>query len=134
MKLWKPDPSDPDFDLTPMIDVVFLLIAFFMMLISFISQELIQLELPIAEEAKVPEEKRNRQFVSVQEDGTLYFGAFEVTQTQLTQKLRAAKQANPELKVYLRAAAKVPHRHVNKVMEACGEAGIRDLIFGTKQS
>ncbi|MAW20509.1 MAG: biopolymer transporter ExbD, partial [Puniceicoccaceae bacterium] len=39
-----------------MIDVVFLLIAFFMTLISFISAELVELELPEAVEASIPEE------------------------------------------------------------------------------
>ena len=43
MAMWTPDEQDPEFELTPMIDVVFLLIAFFMTLISFISSELVEL-------------------------------------------------------------------------------------------
>ncbi len=61
MKAWTPEEADPEFEMTPMIDVVFLLIAIFMTLISFISSELIKLEVPEAEEATIPEEPGERQ-------------------------------------------------------------------------
>ena len=56
MKTWKPAENDGAFELTPMIDVVFLLITFFMTVTSFASAELIQVAMPIAPQAKVPEE------------------------------------------------------------------------------
>ena len=72
MKIWSPDEADPEFELTRMIDVVFLLIAFFMTLMSFISAELIKLELPTAEEASIPEDPGDRQYISVTTSGELY--------------------------------------------------------------
>ena len=57
MKTWSPEEVDPEFELTPMIDIVFLLIAFFMTLISFISAELIDLKLPDANQSSIPEEQ-----------------------------------------------------------------------------
>lgn len=133
MKMWAPDDVDPEFELTPMIDVVFLLIAFFMTLMSFISAELIKLELPSAEEASIPEEPGERQYISVDTEGKLYFGSSETTLEALPNQLRAMKQEIPSVQLYLRADATTQHRFVNEVMGACAQAGIFDLIFATNK-
>ena len=131
MAMWTPDETAAEFELTPMIDVVFLLIAFFMTLISFISAELVQLELPEAEQATVPEEPGERQYISIDEAGELYFGAKPITEQGLTRQLTAMKEELPRLKVFLRADSNTPHRYVNRVMEATAKAGIFDLIFAS---
>lgn len=131
MAIWTPEDVDPEFELTPMIDVVFLLIAFFMTLISFISSELIDLELPEAEKATVPEEPGERQYISVDRDGQLYLGASPITAEALTTQLSERKEELPQLKVFLRADADTAHRYVNRVMDATAKAGIFDLIFAS---
>lgn len=133
MKIWSPDEVDPEFELTPMIDVVFLLIAFFMTLMSFISAELIQLELPTAEQASIPEDPGDRQYLSVTTGGDLYLGASQVDFDALTGVLASLKQRSPNLKLYLRADGTAQHRYVNKVMDSCAKAGIYDLIFASSQ-
>ncbi len=129
--MWTPDEQDPEFELTPMIDVVFLLIAFFMTLISFISSELIELELPEAEQATIPEEPGERQYISVDLSGQIYLGAVPISEEALTNQLAAIRADLPQLKVFLRADSNVAHRHVNTVMEATAKAGIFDLIFAS---
>lgn len=131
--MWTPDEQDPEFELTPMIDVVFLLIAFFMTLISFISSELVELELPEAEKATIPEEPGERQYISINASGELYFGALPITEEALTLRLSQLKTDIPTLKVFLRADAHTPHRYVNSVMEATAKAGIFDLIFASSK-
>ena len=133
MKAWTPEEADPEFEMTPMIDVVFLLIAFFMTLISFISSELIKLELPEAEEATIPEDPGERQYISIDEEGQSYWGAKPISYEALPIALEKARQRNPRLKVYLRADAKSAHRHVNKVMNACARAQIFDVIFANNK-
>ena len=114
-----------------MIDVVFLLIAFFMTLISFISAELVELELPEAVEASIPEEPGDRQYISIDREGQIYFGASAITEEALTAQLVALKAELPRLKVFLRADSNTAHRHVNSVMKATAKAGIFDLIFAS---
>jgi len=133
MKAWTPEEVDPEFDLTPMIDVVFLLIAFFMTLISFISSELIKLELPEAEQAAVPEDPIDRQYISIDNEGQSYWGSRPITYESIPLELEKARQRNPRLKVYLRADAKTSHRHVNKVMGACAKAQIFNIIFANSK-
>ena len=133
MKTWTPEEVDPEFELTPMIDVVFLLIAFFMTLISFISAELIELKLPEAKQATIPEDPGERQYISVDLAGDAYFGAYPISYEALPNALIAAREAQPSVKIYLRADAETPHRHVNRVMEACATAGVFDLIFASNK-
>lgn len=133
MKMWTPEEADPEFELTPMIDVVFLLIAFFMTLMSFISAELITLELPTAEQASIPEEQGERQYISITRDGALYLGPNEVGYDALAGELTRLRQTIPGLKLYLRADSATTHGHVNKVMDSCAKAGIFDLIFASSQ-
>ena len=61
--------------MTPMIDIVFLLITFFMTVTSYANAELVQVVMPIAPEAKVPEDVGDRQFISIAENGTYFLGA-----------------------------------------------------------
>lgn len=131
MAMWTPEDVDPEFELTPMIDVVFLLIAFFMTLISFISSELVELELPEAEQATIPEEPGDRQYISVTANGDIFFGATPITEEALTAQLLVLKDSYPAMQVFLRADSNTAHRHVNKVMEATAKAGIFDLIFAS---
>ncbi len=134
MKTWSPEEVDPEFELTPMIDIVFLLIAFFMTLISFISAELIELKLPDANQSSIPEEQGERQYISVDINGQAYFGSTPISYEALPEALAAGRTAQPTLKVFLRADANTAHRHVNRVMEACAEAGIFDLIFASNKN
>lgn len=133
MKTWAPDEVDPDFELTPMIDIVFLLIAFFMTLISFVSAELIELTLPDANQASVAEEPGDRQYISLDIEGQAYFGSTPISFEALPDALSARRAQYPALKVFLRADANTHHRHVNRVMEACAKAGIFDLIFASNK-
>jgi biopolymer transport protein ExbD len=134
MKTWSPEEVDPEFELTPMIDIVFLLIAFFMTLISFISAELIELKLPDANQSSIPEEPGERQYISVDISGQAYLGSTPISYEALPQALATERAAQPRLKVFLRADANTAHRHVNRVMEACAEAGIFDLIFASNKN
>ena len=116
-----------------MIDIVFLLIAFFMTLISFVSAELVELTLPDANQASIAEEPGDRQYISVDSQGQAYFGATPISYEALSNSLAAQRAVYPALKVFLRADANTPHRHVNRVMEACAQAGIFDLIFASNK-
>ena len=133
MKAWTPEETDPEFEMTPMIDVVFLLIAFFMTLISFISSELIKIELPEAEQATIPEEPGERQYISIDAEGQAHWGAKPISYEAIPLELEKLRQRHPKVKVYLRADAKTPHSHVNKVMSACARAKIFDVIFANNK-
>ena len=131
MKTWKPAENDGAFELTPMIDVVFLLITFFMTVTSYANAELIQVVMPIAPEAKVPEEVGDRQFISIAENGTYFLGAFksDLDQIEIALKIRNSKKGFKG--AYIRADAHTPHKYVNDLLKRCADAGVYNILFGT---
>lgn len=133
MKTWTVSQTDEGFELTPMIDVVFLLIAFFMMITSEITDENIKIDVPIAEEALVPDERGARQNISINEEGQIFFGARQMAPDELAGAIQRTLQINPDTRIYLRADAAAAHRHVQDVMRATANAGIYSVIFASNQ-
>ena len=131
MKTWKPAEGDGEFNLTPMIDVVFLLITFFMTVTSYASAELVQVVMPIAAEAKVPDDVGDRQFLTVSENGTYFLGAFSSDLPTIKDALMARNQREGFKGAYIRADANTPHKYVNDLMKTCAEAGVYNIRFGT---
>ncbi len=117
--------------MTPMIDVVFLLITFFMTVTSYASAELIQVAMPIAPQAKVPDDVGDRQFLSIAENGTYFLGAFKSDLPAIKDALLARNQREGFKGAYIRADANTPHKYVNDLMKTCAEAGVYNILFGT---
>lgn len=122
------------FDLTPMIDVVFLLIVFFMTVASALTTNKLDLNLAVAKEAAIPKEIKNRFTVSISDEGTFFFGLQELSEAELSKKIAAVAANNSNIKIVLRAGRMAEHQHVNKLLTVCAQNGINDLIFATYQS
>lgn len=133
----KPRPAEETSDLpdlTPMIDIVFLLIVFFMTVANMQARQRVPIEVPIADEAVVPEDRSTRVTVSLKADGTLYYGAEPIPMETLAGRVAQSKAEVPRLKVYVRADAKVPFKEVREVFAAAAEGGVPNVIFATYQS
>ncbi len=128
------DESNDLPDLTPMIDIVFLLIVFFMTVANLQVRELVPIEVPIAENAVVPEERGTRITITLGEDGGLWFGPHPIALEELADYVARNKAASPGLKINLRADAKVAFKEVRKVFEASAEGGVPNIVFATYQS
>jgi len=131
MKTWKPAEGDGGFEMTSMIDIVFLLITFFMTVTSYANAELIQVAMPLAPEAKVPDDVGDRQFISIAENGTYFLGAFKSDLDAIEAAL-AKRNENEGFKgAYIRADAHTPHKYVNDLLKRCAQAGVYNILFGT---
>ena len=133
-KGYKVPQEGEGFDLTPMIDVVFLLIVFFMTVASALTSNKVDLNLAVADEAAIPKEIKDRFTVSVDAAGKFYFGVEELTEQQLSDKMANVAANNRNIKIVLRAGRMAEHQHVNKVLSVCAQNGINDIIFATYQS
>ena len=134
LKGYKLPAGDEGFDLTPMIDVVFLLIVFFMTVASALTTNKLELNLAVAEEAAIPKDIKDRFTVSVSDDGSFFFGVQELSEQQLSDRLAKVVANNTNIKIVLRAGRMAEHQHVNKVLTVCAQNGINDIIFATYQS
>ena len=121
-------------DLTPMIDIVFLLIVFFMTVAKMQVQQMVPISVPIAEAATIPEDRSARMTVTLKDDGSVYFGPQAVVIEDLSALIAQGSSSQLGVKVYVRADAMVPFKEVRKVFAAAAEGGVPNVVFATFQS
>ena len=120
------------FNMTPMIDVVFLLIIFFLVSSHLAQQEVqLDLELPTATTGGPPAMRSSaRVTVNVRADGQVLLGSDPVNVEQLGRRLQYVRQqVGPELEVRLRSDRNVPYRYVEPVLVSCAKNGIWNVTF-----
>jgi len=120
-------------DLTPMIDVVFNLLVFFMCATSFHSavERELDVNLPNAESAGAVEAPPEELVITVRADGAVFVGGEPKEREQLLALLRTAAQSDPETPVTIRGDRQAEHQAIVSVMDACGLAGLFNLAVGT---
>lgn len=117
-------------DLTPMVDVVFLLIIFFMLTTTFITVESgLPVDLPQAQTAITsPSELPT---VSIDSTGRIYFGGAQVSETELPTMVRQALQLSGQTSVVLRADSTAQHGQAVRVMDILRQAGAERIVIAT---
>jgi len=135
MRLKRKEQPTEDFAMTPMIDMVFLLLVFFMCVSSLAqADKKLKLDLPESTESKVPEDLTDRGTVSVDAEGRVYLGATPVELERLTEAVRTELARRPDLRVLVRAERSVAFREIRKVLKACAEAGAGEVVYATFQA
>lgn len=120
--------EEPSLNLTPMIDIVFLLIIFFMVGAQFSEQErLFELNLPKVADAPPLSSLPDDIIVNVKQNGQLVVNGAELSLQELVQKLTQAKQNYDEQGVVIRADADSSHQHFMNVMTACRTSRIHKI-------
>lgn len=120
--------ADELMNFTPMIDVVFNLLLFFMVAARFVKEEReVPVQLPSASEARPLTATPSEIFVNVNQFGLMFAGNREVTADELDNYLQQAAVNNPANQtVIIRADKRVPFDHVVTVMNACNKAKLFD--------
>lgn len=120
--------------MTPMIDMVFLLLVFFMT-VSTLAQadRRVKLDLPESESSDVPEELADRGTISLDAEGRIFQGAREQTLESMKALIGESLEANPDLRVQVRADRNTAYRSIQQVLRACAEAGAYEVIYATYQ-
>lgn len=125
--------DEPELNLVPLIDVVLVLIIFFVVTTTFDARSTLQLQLPSAE-GQPGQTQGQRLNVLINAEGRYFVGENEVLRTDidaLKQAIRDASGGNNELPVLLRADARVPYQAVVTAQDALGQLGFRKLIVAT---
>ena len=134
MRIRRRELSAEDFQMAPMIDMVFLLLVFFMCVSSLAqADKRTPVELPESAESKVPEDLTDRAIVTVQAGGAVFIGGDETDVGGLGRRLREALVENPKLRLQVRADARATFAEIKKVLRACAEAGAYEIIYATHQ-
>ncbi len=123
------------FNMAPMIDVVFLLIIFFVLVSTFASAELIPMELPAPDNSQALNKKlTDRVIINIQHadpgDPEADAVAYSIGPNRpepidsIAERLAWHKRAVPDVKVIIRADRRVRYGDVREVMEIVAETGI----------
>lgn len=125
-------------DMSPMIDMTFLLLVFFMVASHLITVQIDRrVEPPTAKNAQVAKDASGRVVVNVLADGTVWGqGEEELPTSEAIQdyvdQARVKNEANGiPTRLNLRADKNVDTRDIKKVVQAAGEAGVSEVIFGS---
>jgi len=118
-------------NLTPMIDVVFQLLIFFLVATRFEEEEReIDLQIPQADEAMARIAKPKELFVNVDQAGKVIVNGRQLSHDDLLVQLRQAQTNNPGRQtVVVRGDKRCPWEHIMAVRNLCAKAGIRDCLF-----
>jgi biopolymer transport protein ExbD len=131
MKVKQPSKDDVQIDMAPMIDMVFLLLIFFMVASVVARPDKVKVDIPTAQAAKVPDDIQGRMIVSVDANSQIYVDVTPVSLQELQDEVAAELEKNPNLRVFIRADKSVPFKTTKNIMIACGEVGATDLIYAT---
>jgi len=136
MNLRGPRREEPDVNLTPLIDVVFLLLIFFMVSTTFTREAELTIDLPEAS-AKAAPRKEEMLEITINAQGEYFVNQQRVVNTDAQTLKRALRQAVGERKeppLVISADGKAPHQSVITAMDAARQLGIVHLTFATKQT
>lgn len=131
MKLYEEEREEPEINLTSLIDVVFLLLIFFMVSTTFDRHSLLRLDLPEAATAEA-QSLPSMIELTVTADGRLFIG-----DSQLADDRRATVQAalvgrfseTPDAILVVRADGEAPHRLVVRVLDAAAAEGVERVTI-----
>ena len=120
--------EQPTLNLTPMVDIVFLLVIFFMVGTKFAEAERnVEVDLPQVDSSSAPVTPPRRHIVTVGVDGAILWDGESVTIQQLRGELQRTRVAEGEVRVVLRADAKSRYGNVARVFNACRDEGVDEL-------
>lgn len=137
MKLQHHTKEDPNLDLTSLIDVIFLLLIFFMISTTFEKQALLKVDLPEASEVEDREELPESLELVIDADGRMFLNNQRLTDSD-ARTIRAAIEeavgAQRDIPLILRADRETPHHYVVTTMDVAAQLGFINLSIATDRT
>ncbi len=126
--------AEPEVNLTSLIDVVLLLLIFFMVSTSFVKQSQITIRLPEAESTSIVEENPNQLDIMITEQGTYLVNGRELINSRpetIRNALQKVSGGNTKLPLTISADANARHQHVVTAMDVAGKLGFVKISIAT---
>jgi biopolymer transport protein ExbD len=135
MARFKRSPIASTLSLTPLIDVVFLLLIFFLVTSEFEEEERrLEIVLPSATSAVPMTSKPREVIVDIDADGAVYLHGEMTSLEELQRLLVVAVASNPTNQtVVIRADRNTAFQPVVSVMDICNRTGVRDYSVTTRE-
>lgn len=127
-------PVESGFQIAPMIDIVFLLLIFFIVTWNFARWESeIEVQVPSAQEGDETRRAVGEIIVNVRADGVVVVNRREMDAEQLLGTLERIASLYPDQAVILRGDQSVEYKHIVEVLDICRQANIWNVAFATSR-
>jgi biopolymer transport protein ExbD len=117
-----------EINITPLTDVILVLLVIFMITTSLISQSTIKVKLPEARSGRPLETSKKMQaFITITNEGQLYLDEKMVTKKELVEKIEIIHKENPKIGVILRSDKLVRFKDIVEILDVLTGLGITKL-------
>lgn len=124
------EPNVMGFQIAPMVDVLLVLLCFFILTWNFARKEMeLDVKVPTAEHGGEPSLEANQTVLNLKQDGSLVMNTKPVTYEELSEKMVALARINKDYAIILRGDENVPYKYVARVLDVCRGAGIWNVAF-----
>mgnify|MGYP006279292541 FL=1 len=124
----------PGFQIAPMVDIVFLLLIFFLVTWNFSRSETeLDVKVPKAREGKETRRAVGEVIINVKTNGAVVMNRREMNPKELQDTLQKIASLYPDQAVILRGDENTDYRHVVEVLDICRRANIWNVAFATSR-
>lgn len=131
MNVSEDDKIFDDINVTPMLDLAYVLLIIFIILCTATTQG-IKVNLPKASNAPSLNKPQTKA-ITVTQDGTIFLDAYPVSIDQLEALLRQYKAVNPDLPVVVKADSQIQYQRIVDVLDVLGRVEINQLGLVTQK-
>jgi len=124
----------PNVNITSLIDVLFLLLTFFLLTTSFMEQSALKVDLPSTQHGD-PASQELRHILNVAADGRMTYGGINIGRPELVSQLsEAADEINSGRGLVLRADKVLPYGDVMTILDLIKGSGIQRFVIASVES
>lgn len=124
------EPNVLGFQIAPMVDVLLVLLCFFILTWNFARKEMeLDVKVPTAEHGGEPTMDVNQTVLNLKVDGSIVMNTKPVSYDELGEKMAALAKINKDYAIILRGDENVPYKYVARVLDVCRGAGIWNVAF-----
>lgn len=135
MKFSSARQEELELNITPLIDIVFLLLIFFMVSTTFQKESQLRIQLPEASKEQAAERNEPLE-VAISAEGQYVVAGRELSDNELATLVAALKRSsdgNDERPLVIRADARTAHQAVVRAMDAASRVGLHNLSIATSR-
>ena len=125
-----PDEEENAIDITPMIDIVFIMLIFFVVTASFVKEAGVEVNRPDASTAE--RKQRASILIAIDANDQVWIDKKPVDVNAIRANVERLKAENPQGSVVIQADANSQHSVLSKVIDATKEAGVVDIALAAK--
>lgn len=126
-----PQAEEGEIDITPMLDVVFIMLIFFIVTASFVKESGIEVNRPDASTAQ--SKPRANILIAINDLGEIWINKRKVDESQVRANIERMHAENPQGTVVIQADEEAKTRQLVAVMDAARQAGVYDVSLATEE-